>query len=184
MPDRNRDEERDWSYSGPDYEHFGREGAFRRHPRPEPRPIDWDRSRHTGWDPQPNRDRDPREYSDYDTDVARPFMPAAREPELRRSEYTRGRFFGRGPKGYRRADERIREDVSDRLMAHPDIDASDIEVNVASGVVTLTGVVEDRHEKRIVEYLAEDVLGVEDVSNQLKVRHGLWARVTGEKADG
>ena len=94
----------------------------------------------------------------------------------------RGRFFGVGPKGYRRSDERIREDVSDRLMSHPDVDASEIEVRVANGVVTLEGIIENRHQKRIAEFLAEDVLGVNDVENHIKVRHGFWAAVTGERA--
>jgi hypothetical protein len=98
------------------------------------------------------------------------------------SEMRRGRFFGRGPKGYRRSDERIREEISDRLMTHPDIDASDIELHVSGGIVTLSGTVEDRHEKRLAEYITEDVLGVDDVENRLKVRHGFWATVTGEKA--
>jgi hypothetical protein len=98
------------------------------------------------------------------------------------SEMRRGRFFGRGPKGYRRSDERIREEISDRLMTHPDIDASDIEVEVSRGIVSLTGTVEDRHEKRLAEYIAEDALGVDDVDNRLKVRHGFWASMTGEKA--
>jgi len=99
------------------------------------------------------------------------------------SEHRRGRFFGRGPKGYRRSSERIQEEISDRLMTHPDIDASDIEVRVGDGIVTLTGMVEDRHEKRLAEYIAEDALGVDDVDNQLKVRHGFWATLSGEKAD-
>jgi hypothetical protein len=94
----------------------------------------------------------------------------------------RGRFFGRGPKGYRRSDERIREEISDRLMTHPDIDASDFEVHVENGVVILAGTVEDRHEKRLAELIAEDALGVNDVENRLKVRHGFWAAITGEKA--
>lgn len=98
------------------------------------------------------------------------------------SEARRGRFFGRGPKGYRRSDERIREEISDRLTTHPDIDASDMEVQVAKGIVTLSGTVEDRHEKRLAEYIAEDSLGVDDVDNRLKVRHGFWATLTGEKA--
>jgi hypothetical protein len=101
---------------------------------------------------------------------------------IRRGARDRGRFFGRGPKGYRRSDERIREEVSDRLMTHPDIDASDLEVHVANGIVSLIGTVENRHEKRLAEYVAEDALGVDDVSNQLKVRHGFWASLTGEKA--
>ena len=98
------------------------------------------------------------------------------------SEERRGRFFGRGPKGYRRSDERIKEDISDRLMTHPDIDASDIDIAVSNGVVTLTGTTEDRHEKRLAEYIAEDVVGIDDVENRLKVRHGFWATVIGEKA--
>lgn len=96
-------------------------------------------------------------------------------------ETERGRYFGRGPKGYRRSDERIREDVADRLTWNPDIDASDIEVRVENGVVTLTGVVEDRAEKRAVEDAIEDVLGIEDIRNELKVRRGFLAAVTGEK---
>ncbi len=98
------------------------------------------------------------------------------------SEERRGRFFGRGPKGYRRSDERIKEEISDRLMTHPDIDASDIDIAVTNGVVTLTGTTEDRHEKRLAEYIAEDVVGIDDVENRLKVRHGFWATIVGEKA--
>jgi hypothetical protein len=97
-------------------------------------------------------------------------------------ERPRGSFFGRGPKGYRRSDERIREEVCDRLTTHPDIDASDLEVHVANGIVTLTGTVESRHEKRIAEYIADDAVGVDDVDNRLKVRHGFWATLFGERA--
>jgi hypothetical protein len=92
-------------------------------------------------------------------------------------------YAGRGPKGYRRSDERIREDVSDRLTWNAEVDASDIEVRVIDGEVTLTGVVEDRRAKRLAEDLAEDVFGVQDIHNQLKVRHGFLAGLTGEKAD-
>lgn len=96
------------------------------------------------------------------------------------SEDRRGRFFGRGPKGYQRSDERIREEICDRLMAHPDIDASHLEVNVTRGIVTLDGSVEDRHEKRLAELISEDAVGVNDVENRLKVRHGFWASLSGE----
>ena len=94
----------------------------------------------------------------------------------------RGRYVGRGPKGYRRSDARLLEEISDRLMAHPDVDASDIEVKVDGGIATLCGTVENRYQKRIAEYVAEDVMGVDDVSNQLKVRHGFWAALSGERA--
>jgi osmotically-inducible protein OsmY len=104
---------------------------------------------------------------------------AAHEVDLRPG---RGRFFGRGPKNYRRSDERIREDICDRLTVHPDVDASDLEVRVDNGIVTISGSVESRHEKRIAELIADDTLGVDDVENQLKVRHGFWATITGERA--
>jgi osmotically-inducible protein OsmY len=80
-----------------------------------------------------------------------------------------GQFAGRGPKGYQRSDDRIREDVSDQLTEHAHIDASEIEVDVSGGVVTLTGSVDDRWAKRLAEDIAEGVPGVRDVMNQLRV---------------
>jgi osmotically-inducible protein OsmY len=79
-------------------------------------------------------------------------------------------FAGRGPKGYQRSDERLREEVSDRLMADDRIDASDIDVHVQDGEVTLTGAVTDRLAKRRAEDCAEAVMGVRDVMNQLRVQ--------------
>lgn len=84
---------------------------------------------------------------------------------------TRGRFTGRGPKGYTRSDERIREDVSDRLEQHGEIDATEIEVRVANGEVTLEGTVEDRWMKRMAEDLVEDCPGVKQVNNRIRI-HG------------
>src|SRR5215471_1893895 len=79
-------------------------------------------------------------------DFGRAFPPPwAREARPPR----RGPYVGYGPKGYRRSDERILEEVSDRLMSHPDVDASDVEVHVVNGIVHLMGTVEDRHQKRI-----------------------------------
>ncbi len=64
----------------------------------------------------------------------------------------------------------VREDVSDRLMADWEVDATDIEVAVASGEVTLSGTVGDRQSKRRAENIAANVLGVKDVQNNLRVR--------------
>jgi osmotically-inducible protein OsmY len=77
-------------------------------------------------------------------------------------------FRGRGPKGYRRSDERIREDVNDRLTEHAYLDASDIEVSVKDGEVTLSGKVFDRTDKRLAEDVAEEVTGVKNVQNNLR----------------
>jgi osmotically-inducible protein OsmY len=87
----------------------------------------------------------------------------------RMDEMRRGRYAGRGPRGYRRSDERIREDVNERLKDDWRVDASDIEVSVDNGVVTLAGRVGSRAEKRRAEDVAESVSGVTDVSNQLRV---------------
>jgi osmotically-inducible protein OsmY len=76
---------------------------------------------------------------------------------------------GRGPKGYRRSDERIHEDVCDCLTDHPEVDASEIEVEVHHGEVTLAGTVESRYAKRLAEDIAEAVSGVHDVHNRLRV---------------
>jgi osmotically-inducible protein OsmY len=79
-----------------------------------------------------------------------------------------GRHTGKGPKGYRRSDERIREDVCDALTQHGHIDASEIEIRVKDGEVTLTGTVERREEKRMAEDAVEQVPGVREVHNQLR----------------
>jgi len=78
-------------------------------------------------------------------------------------------FFGKGPKGYQRSDERIKEDVSEALYRHHGIDASEIEVAVKAGTVTLTGTVPDRSAKRLAEDIAEGCTGVTNVSNLLMV---------------
>ena len=60
-------------------------------------------------------------------------------PQLRRGQ----RSQARGPKGYKRSDERMKEDVCDRICAI-DVDASNVEVAVKDCEVTLTGSVTDR----------------------------------------
>jgi osmotically-inducible protein OsmY len=79
---------------------------------------------------------------------------------------------GRGPKGYRRSDERIRDDVNDRLTDDAWLDASHIEVAVENGDVTLSGTVTGRDAKRRAEVLAEAVSGVDNVQNNLRVDGG------------
>lgn len=76
---------------------------------------------------------------------------------------------GRGPKGYMRSDERIREDVCDRLSDDSMVDASDVEVSVARSEVTLSGTVGTREERRRAEDCAERVSGVTHVQNNLRV---------------
>jgi osmotically-inducible protein OsmY len=83
---------------------------------------------------------------------------------------TRGRYTGRGPKGYTRSDDRIKEDVSDRLEQHGEIDAWEIVVMVQNGEVTLEGTVPDRRTKRLAEDVAEESPGVKQVNNRLRIQ--------------
>lgn len=115
---------------------------------------------------------------DYPADRSRRVdVPYADAPSTRREPYVPveawrepGPHTGRGPQGYRRLDARIFEDVAERMMLHGHLDASNITVYVAEGVVTLTGSVDSRRAKRIAEEIAEDVKGVYDVRNMIHVK--------------
>lgn len=76
---------------------------------------------------------------------------------------------GKGPKGYQRPDARIYEDVCEALLNDPQVDASDIEIEVHSGIVTLRGSVESRRMKREVEICIEHVAGLRDIFNLLNL---------------
>jgi len=101
---------------------------------------------------------------------------------------------GRGPSDYTRSDERIREDVNDKLTDDPRVDASSISVTVSDCEVTLNGTVQDRLAKRRAEDCAERVSGVRHVQNNLRVsdQNRLagattttgWAASTGTSASG
>ncbi|ABS25918.1 BON domain-containing protein [Anaeromyxobacter sp. Fw109-5] len=88
------------------------------------------------------------------------------------------KMTGRGPKGYKRSDERIREDVSERI-ARSNVDADEVEVKVERAEVTLTGFVGSRWDKRMLEDIAEDVFGVDEVHNHLRLRRETGA-LTGQ----
>lgn len=79
-----------------------------------------------------------------------------------------GPYAGQGPRGYQRSDDRIKEDVCERLTQHGNIDATNIEVSVSNGEVTLRGTVENRDMKRRAEDAVESVSGVQDVRNELR----------------
>jgi osmotically-inducible protein OsmY len=90
-----------------------------------------------------------------------------------------GQHRGKGPKGYTRSDDRIKEDVNDRLSDDSHIDASEIDVSVNNCEVTLTGSVNSRWEKRHAEDLAESVSGVKNVENRLRVGSGTTMGTSG-----
>jgi osmotically-inducible protein OsmY len=76
---------------------------------------------------------------------------------------------GKGPRNYKRSDQRIREIVCDLLCDDPYLDASNIEIEVKNGVVIMTGSVADRFVKGLAEDLAKNVLGVMNVQSRIHV---------------
>jgi hypothetical protein len=80
----------------------------------------------------------------------------------------RDRYRGTQPRGYERSDDRLRELACERLT-DADIDASDIEVKVERATVTLEGSVPVRWMKHAAEDIVDDLGGVKDIQNRLRV---------------
>jgi osmotically-inducible protein OsmY len=91
------------------------------------------------------------------------------EKRRQRDRNVSGQHRGKGPRNYSRSDERIKDDINDRLSDDPFVDATDIDVAVSNGDVRLTGTVDHRSTKRRAEDLAESVSGVKNVENRLRV---------------
>jgi osmotically-inducible protein OsmY len=89
----------------------------------------------------------------------------------RADQYTRepGGYRGRGPKNWRPSDERIRDTVNELLTDHDGIDATEVEVTVENGEITLNGTVGSRWEKRLADDIAHSCRGVNDVHNRLRI---------------
>lgn len=81
----------------------------------------------------------------------------------------RGPHHGKGPKNSQRSDGAIQEDICDKLTWDHDVDASEIEVQVANGEVTLTGTVHNWQMRRLAEQNVQSVRGVRQIFNQLRV---------------
>jgi osmotically-inducible protein OsmY len=90
------------------------------------------------------------------------------------------RRYGRGPKGYQRSDERLKEDISERLMSAMHVDASEVSVEVKDGKVTLEGSVPERRMKHCIEDMVDDCMGVKDIDNRIRV--GQSATESGSEA--
>jgi hypothetical protein len=85
------------------------------------------------------------------------------------------RRYPMGPKGYQRSDERLGEDISERLMEAYEIDSSEVTVLVLGGKVVLEGTVPDRYMKHAIEDLADAAPGVQDVDNRIRVALRTWS---------
>jgi osmotically-inducible protein OsmY len=155
LADRATDEVRSW-FGDDDAERRRRADEYRY--RTQTRSNDWN-----------ERDFDARTASPYADPgyYDRSYPDRSWSADEGRAEFGR-RFVGLGPKGYQRSDSRIHEDVCDRLT-YADVDAENIEVSVTSCEVTLNGTVRDRWDKRRAEEIAENVPGVKDVHNHIRV---------------
>lgn len=132
-------------------------------------------------------------YRDYGWERGESALPGFRDPDVHVQPYERaevsryhrvnwnreydygvvdenGPYAGVGPKNYQRSDERIMDDIYDRLTRHGQIDARDINIDVKNGEVTLTGTVDSRRTKRMTEDVVDSVRGVKDIHNQLRVQ--------------
>ena len=67
------------------------------------------------------------------------------------------------------SDERIREEVCERLLREARVDVSDVSVEVTEGVVTLEGSVPYRQMKHAIEDIVASCRGVADVENRIRV---------------
>jgi len=90
-----------------------------------------------------------------------------------RNNQNNARRSGRGPKNYKRSDERISDDLHEQLDRMHHLDARDIDIEVKNGEVTLKGTVTNRFDKRAVEDVAEDIFGVKNVHNMIHVKSDL-----------
>ncbi|MCU7549013.1 BON domain-containing protein [Chitinophagaceae bacterium LB-8] len=164
-----RNRENDWDYN--QRTSFGEQGYYG---------GNYEKSNYARGDYGRNRDydrnrgrenvREDRSWWDKTTDeVSSWFGDDAAERRREGDKQFAGQHRGKGPKGYSRSDERIREDVSDRLSDDDYVDASDIDVQVTSGEVILLGTVDSRDAKRRAEDIAEHISGVRNVENRLHV---------------
>jgi osmotically-inducible protein OsmY len=138
---------------------------------------DWDRDAYVP-NPREGRGEEGRSWWDRTEDAVSSLFGdenarRRREWDHRKAETEaelRGEHRGRGPKGYRRSDARIADDINDRLTDDPHIDASHIEVSVKEGEATLAGTIFRREDKRRAEDIADAVSGVTHVQNNLRLR--------------
>jgi osmotically-inducible protein OsmY len=67
------------------------------------------------------------------------------------------------------SDERIREAVCERLLHEPDVDISEVSVEVSAAIVTLEGTVPYRQMKHAIEDIVATCRDVIDVENRIRV---------------
>lgn len=109
--------------------------------------------------------RDDRKEPERDADLSLGSSGTSWNAGLNRQED----FSGRGPKGWKLTDEKLREKVSEVLLHSHDVDPTNLEVVVEDRVIYLRGSIPSKGMKRVAEDLVGSIPGVEDVFTELKV---------------
>jgi osmotically-inducible protein OsmY len=138
--------------------------------RPRFDEIDRENPSHNFWHPHEVGRYFDQESGPYRSDNHRSSGRGRRLNEETWQQDENGLYRGKGPRSYQRSDDRILEDINDRLCDNAYIDASEIEVEVTNGDVTLTGSVDNRNSKRLAEDIGDSVAGVKNVENRIRVK--------------
>ena len=75
----------------------------------------------------------------------------------------------RGPKGYTRADATILDDLAERLGRDPEVDVSEVTIEVQGGRAVLGGTVPHRAIKHRIEDVVDGCPGVVEIDNRIRV---------------
>jgi len=121
------------------------------------------------WNP---RSRYPKAWDEFSETPADPDVFGYREEPQNKEENQVRRFFGTAWQGYPRSDDRIKDDICERMRNQNQFDPSHLEIQVQNGEVILRGNVETYQIKRSIEDLVETVLGVREINNFLKADKG------------
>lgn len=112
----------------------------------------------------------PNEMGENDYKIRNPFKNNNFYDRRKRVYSFEGPHRGKGPKNYTRSSHRIKDDAAERLMEDSLVDASNIEIHVKDNGLVLSGTVNSLFEKHRAEELVENVSGIKEVQNNLRVK--------------
>ena len=88
---------------------------------------------------------------------------------MKNSTFEPQKHYGKGPQGWMHSDQRMYNDVCAALAFSHEVDATDINVNVEDSCVSLNGSVFDHEMKAAATECVENVFGVSEVKNELRI---------------
>ena len=94
---------------------------------------------------------------------------APRQLRVERPDEEGRRLANSGPRSRRKSDESLRQEIREILTGDPELEVTDIEVEVEGGAVTMRGAVVDSEARLLAEELVESLAGVREVHNRLRV---------------